>query len=227
MKAALYTKDGKKKRELVLNPEIYAARVNQRLLEIVHKAYSANLRHGTASTKERSEVRGGGRKPWKQKGTGRARHGTIRSPIWRGGGTTFGPWPRSYNVALPKQMKKKALISALSLRGSEKSVMVLEDVSLETAKTREWADVVKALPLQGKKAICVVKDVETNLKRASQNLHHRMVVVKADELNAFHILQREKIVIAENALSILEDILMKKRSGDPTETPEKEGAVTA
>src|SRR4051812_39068901 len=101
MKAPLYSKEGKKQDEVVLNPEVFAARINRRLLELVRNAYSANLRHGTADTKTHKEVRGGGKKPWRQKGTGRARSGSTRSPIWKGGGVVFGPHPRSYYVAMP------------------------------------------------------------------------------------------------------------------------------
>ena len=119
IRAPLYSKAGKEKKELALNKEIFGVRINQRLLALVERGYSANLRSGTASTKTRGEVRGGGKKPWKQKGTGRARHGSRRSPIWRGGGTVFGPRPRDYSVSLSEGMRKKALISALSLRAKE------------------------------------------------------------------------------------------------------------
>ena len=105
MNAPLYSKAGKKQKDVELNAAIFGARVNRRLLALVDKALAANLRHGTASTKTRKDVRGGGKKPWKQKGTGRARAGSIRSPIWRGGGTVFGPHPRSYYVNLPRGMK--------------------------------------------------------------------------------------------------------------------------
>lgn len=208
MKAPVYSKKGNKKGELVLTPEIFAARVNKRLLELVHRAYAANLRKGTADTKVRKEVRGGGKKPWKQKGTGRARHGSIRSPIWRGGGITFGPHPRSYYTAMPKLMRNQALISALSLRGSQKNLLVLEDVGLMTGKTKEWAEIIKALPLQGKRALCVVKEKDKNLTQASQNMEGMIRVEKVRDLNAYQILQREKIIIEENALPLLEERLM-------------------
>ena len=208
MKAVLYSKTGNKKGELVLNPEIYAARVNSRLLRLVEKAYAANLRHGTADTKTRKEVRGGGKKPWRQKGTGRARHGSIRSPIWKGGGVTFGPHPRDYFVSLPKSMRQKALISALSLRGSEKNVVVLEDIELESAKTKEWVDVVKALPLNGKKTLYVVKEITLNLERASRNLNQWVEVRRASDFNALHVLRRQKILIEEEALPVIESRLL-------------------
>jgi large subunit ribosomal protein L4 len=208
MKAPLYSKDGHKKKEIVLNPKIYAARVNRRLLELVAKAYSANLRRGTADTKVRKEVRGGGKKPWKQKGTGRARHGSTRSPIWVGGGTAFGPHPRSYYVALPRAMRLKALVSALSLKGSEKKVMVLEDLKLETPKTKEWAEVLKALHLKGKRVVCVVKEIGVNLRRASQNMSGVADVLSAKDLNAYHVLQHERVLIDEEALPVIEGRLL-------------------
>jgi large subunit ribosomal protein L4 len=208
MKAPLYSKDGHKKKEIVLNPKIYAARVNRRLLELVAKAYSANLRRGTADTKVRKEVRGGGKKPWKQKGTGRARHGSTRSPIWVGGGTAFGPHPRSYYVALPRAMRLQALVSALSLKGSQKKVMVLEDLKLETPKTKEWAEVLKALHLKGKRVVCVVKEIGSNLRRASQNMSGVADVLSAKDLNAYHVLQHERVLIDEEALPVIEGRLL-------------------
>ena len=210
MKAIVYSKAGNKKSEVVLNPEIFAARVNTRLLELVKNAYSANLRHGTADTKVRKEVRGGGKKPWRQKGTGRARHGSTRSPIWKGGGTVFGPHPRSYFVNLPKTMKDKALISALSLRGDQKSLILLEDVKLQSPKTKEWIEVVRALPLEGKKTICVVKEVTENLERASRNVSKLVEIRRASDVNAFHILQREKVVLEQGAIAVLEGRLLEE-----------------
>lgn len=204
MKATLYTKEGKKKGEVVLNPEVFAARVNERLLELVLKAYAANKRHGTADTKTRKEIRGGGKKPWKQKGTGRARHSSIRSPLWRGGGTVFGPTPRKYTVNLPKTMRLEAIVSALSLKGEQKNLFLLEDFKLDSAKTKEWIEIIKALPLDGKKALCVVKDIDANLKRASQNAAKFVKVERASDVNAYQILRREKVVISEEALPIIE-----------------------
>lgn len=204
MKAPVYTKSGNKKGEVVLNPAIFAARINERLLELIRNAYSANLRHGTADTKTRKEIQGGGKKPWKQKGTGRARQGSIRAPQWRKGGTVFGPQPRSYYVNLPFAMRRQALISALSLRGEQKNVLVLEDAQLESAKTKEWAEIVKSLPLDGKRAICIVKDVEQNLQRASQNMQDFVRVRRARDLNAFDVLQREKIIIEQDAIAVIE-----------------------
>lgn len=208
MKATLYSKAGKKKDEVVLNPEIFGAPVNHRLLELVQNAYSANLRRGTADTKTRKEVSGGGKKPWKQKGTGRARHGSTRSPIWKGGGTVFGPHPRSYYVNMPRAMRQSALISALSLRGDQKNLLLLEDVTLESAKTKEWVEVIKALPLEGKRALCVVSDFSENLQRASRNAANWVDVQRASDFNAYDVLQRPKILIEQNALAAIEKRLL-------------------
>ncbi len=150
MKVPVYSKEGKKKGEIVLNPEIYSRRVDKRLLELAKKAYSANLRRGTHDTKVRKEVRGGGRKPWKQKGTGRARAGSTRSPIWRGGGTIFGPHPRSYYVDMPNSMRRQALASALSHKAGEKNLFLVEDFKLASAKTKAWVEIIKAMPLKNK-----------------------------------------------------------------------------
>ena len=208
MKAPVYSKQGDKKGEMVLNPEIFAARINERLLELIRNAYSANLRHGTADTKVRKEVQGGGKKPWRQKGTGRARQGSIRAPQWRGGGIVFGPHPRSYYVSLPKAMRKQALVSALSMRGEQKNVMVLEDAQLETAKTKEWSEIMNALPLDGKRALCVVKNLDENLARASRNMENWVEVRRVQDVNAYDILQREKIILEQDAISILENRIL-------------------
>ncbi|HPW76918.1 MAG TPA: 50S ribosomal protein L4 [Candidatus Omnitrophota bacterium] len=208
MKVPLYTKEGKKKQEVVLNPEVFEVRINRRLLELVRDAYSANLRRGTANTKTRGEVRGGGKKPWKQKGTGNARHGSTRSPIWKGGGVVFGPRPRDYSVDLSKTIRGKALQIAVAMRGREKNIMLLESLKLATAKTKEWADIVKTLPLQGKKAVYLTKDLDVNLKRASRNLQKWVCVKSVSDVNAYDILQHVKVIIDESALEPLEKRLM-------------------
>ena len=209
MKAPVYSKQGNKKGEVVLNPAVFAARVNERLLELIRNAYSANLRHGTADTKTRKEVQGGGKKPWKQKGTGRARQGSIRAPQWRGGGIVFGPHPRSYYVNLPQGMRRQALVSALSLRGEQKNLVVLEDAQLETPKTKEWVDIIEALPLDGKRALCVVKEIEQNLQRGCRNMLNRVEVRRARDLNAYDVLQREKIIIEQDAIAVIENRILE------------------
>ena len=204
MKVLLYSKEGKKKQEVVLNPEIYGVRINHRLLELVRNAYSANLRKGTVDTKTRGEVRGGGKKPWKQKGTGRARHGSIRSPIWVGGGTVFGPHQRDYSVALSQVVRKLALRVMLSKKAGEKNLILLEKLKLEAPKTKEFAAIAKALPVQEKRALYVVKEATPNLKRASRNMREIIEVKTAAEFSAYDVMQREKIVIDEDAIEVIE-----------------------
>lgn len=204
MKALLYSREGKKKQEVVLNPEIYGVRINDRLLELVRNAYSGNLRKGTVDTKTRGEVRGGGKKPWKQKGIGRARHGSIRSPIWRGGGTTFGPHQRDYTVSLSKTIRNLALRIMLSKRAGEKNLILLEDIKIETPKTKEFAAIVKTLPVLKKRALYVVKEATPNLKRASRNMRERIEVKTAAEFSAYDVMQREKLVIDETAIELIE-----------------------
>ncbi|MBI3306716.1 MAG: 50S ribosomal protein L4 [Candidatus Omnitrophica bacterium] len=208
MKAPVYSKQGKKKGEVVLNPEIYGAHVNERLLELVRNGYAANLRKGTADTKTRKEVRGGGKKPWKQKGTGRARHGSTRSPIWKGGGVTFGPHPRDYSVHLAKETRRSALISALSLKANQKNILVIEEVTVETPKTKEFAEIVKSLPLQQKQTLCLVKQIDEKLKRASRNLRRWVELTRASDVSAYDVMQWEKLVIDQEALSLIESRLL-------------------
>ncbi len=182
--------------------------MNERLLSLVERAFSANLRSGTASTKTRGEVRGGGKKPWRQKGTGRARHGSTRSPIWRHGGVAFGPRPRDYSVFLPEAMKVQALIAALSLRAKEKNVFILEEARVETPKTSEAVKIFKALPLGAKRTLCVLKQMDPLFKRATQNLSGILEIKLASDLNAYHVLRKQKLVIEEEALSVLESRLL-------------------
>ena len=207
MKVLLYSREGKKKQEVVLNPEIFGVRTNDRLLELVRNAYSGNLRKGTVDTKTRGEVSGGGKKPWKQKGTGRARAGSSRSPIWVGGGTVFGPHQRDYTVSLSKPIRNLALRVMLSKRGGEKNLMLLEPVKFEAAKTKEFAAIVKALPLAKKRAVYVVKEMTPEFKRATRNLRERIEVKLASECTAYDLMQREKLIIDEAAVEVLENRL--------------------
>jgi len=211
-KIDVLTREGSKKGSLSLNPEIFGVRINKRLLDLVQKAYAANQREGNASTKTRKEVRGGGKKPWKQKGTGRARVGSNRSPIWRGGGTVFGPHTREYRVFLPKTMRVEALRSALSLRLKEENLTVLEDFTLSSHKTKEFAEVLKKLKFEDQRALYVTDSPSENLKRATQNLKNAKVIDPRD-VTAYDVLRRRRLVISKNALPIFD-----KRFNGETET---------
>ena len=222
MKVLLYSKEGKKKQEVVLNPEIYGVRANDRLLELVRNAYSGNLRKGTVDTKTRGEVRGGGKKPWKQKGTGRARAGSSRSPIWVGGGTVFGPHQRDYTVNLSKTIRNLALRVMLSKRAEEKNLILLEAIKLETPKTKEFAAIAKALPVMKKRVLYIVKEATPNLKRASRNMRERIAVKEAAEFTAYDVMQRAKLVIDEAALELIEKRLAVTATEKSKEKPHED-----
>lgn len=170
MKVDKYSIDGTKIGEVELSDEIFGSEINDVLVYEYVKAANANLRQGTHSAKERAEVRGGGAKPWRQKGTGRARVGTIRSPIWRGGGTIFAPSPRDYTIQLPKKIKRAAFISILSIKAKEGAIKVVEDFTV-SGKSKEIANIGKALSVT--KAVIVSGKADAEdllLKRAIRNL---------------------------------------------------------
>jgi len=200
LKIPVYKKNGEKSgEEMDLPEEIFGARVNERLLGVVLKAYAANLRRGTHDTKVRKEVRGGGKKPWKQKGTGRARAGSSRSPLWRGGGTIFGPHPRDYSVSIPKELKRQALVSALSRKACEKNILVTEEVSLAQPKTKELFEMIRALKLDKEKTLCLVPAIDEKIKRASDNLQEIFRVKPVGEVSAYHLMQKKKLLIDRRA----------------------------
>ncbi len=220
-KGNLFRQDGKQAGEIELNDSVFQARINERLLQLVLKAFAGNQRRGTADTKGRAEVRGGGKKPWKQKGTGRARHSSRRSPIWRGGGTTFGPTPRSYDTRLSDSMKQSALVSALSLKKKEDNILFLQDLSLKEAKTKEMANVIKALNLNDSRTLFIVNAMDEKLKRASGNLKEVFSVKLARNVNAYHILRRKKLLIDKQALPTLERRALGEAEAELTAIGEK------
>lgn len=203
-KITIRKKDGKENGEFELNPAVFDARINRRLLELALIAVGGNQRRGTHSTKTRRQVRGGGKKPWKQKGTGRARHSSRRSPIWRGGGTVFGPHPHDYDTRLPDGMKREALVSALSLKHKENNLLLLDDSSLKEGKTKELVQMINALGLQDARTLYIVHSIDEKLKRAAQNLKDFFSVRLARDVNAYHICRRKKLLIEKQALPNLE-----------------------
>ncbi len=211
MKAPLYSKEGKKKSEVVLNPKVFGVRVNQRLLNLIRNGYAANLRSGTAHTKTRGNVSGGGKKPWRQKGTGRARAGSNRSPLWKGGGTIFGPLTRDYSQHLSQSMRLSALASALSSKALDKKLVVLEEVKMNSPKTKEWVDLVKAQPLDGRRALCVVKTADENIRRASRNMREWIEVKEARNFTAYDVLQRDRLMIDQEALAVIDQRIVGEK----------------
>ncbi|MCH7571103.1 MAG: 50S ribosomal protein L4 [Deltaproteobacteria bacterium] len=164
-----------------------------------------NRRSGTASTKTRGLVRGSGRKPWRQKGTGRARVGSIRSPLWTGGGTTFGPQPRDYSYRLPKKARREALLSALSLRRKDEKIIVIDKLELAETKTKLMLEVLKNLGV--KSALIVIHESDEKVERSARNLG-TVKVLRAEGLNVYDILRYEHLVLTEQALGVIEERLV-------------------
>lgn len=169
---------------------------------IVHSAvvaYLANQRQGTHATKTRALVSGGGKKPWKQKKTGRSRHGSIRSPIWRGGGITFGPQPRDYSIRMPKKAKKNAFFKALTMKLNDSQILVVEDIKIDQPKTKEAVKIIENLGLNDKTVLIVTKDIEKNLFLSFRNIPN-VDVTFVKELNTYQISVYDMIVFTSSAL---------------------------
>lgn len=190
--------------EIELSAAIFGITPNKSVLHDAVVMQQASLRRGTHSVKNRSAVRGGGRKPYRQKGTGRARHGTIRSPIFVGGGVVFGPKPRSYSYKLPKKVRRLAIKSALSSKVQEQELVVLEELNLEQPKTREMVSVLKNLKA-GKKALIVSNSLEDKEVRAARNIPG-VKLVRADGINVLDVLHHDKLIITRGAVAQVEEV---------------------
>ena len=191
---------GKKKTKFSL-PAAYEGEVHQGALYHAVRAYLSNQRQGTHSTKTRAEVSGGGKKPWRQKGTGRARQGTIRAPQWRGGGVVFGPKPRSYHVDLPRKVKRLAKQSALNARAQDGALYVIESMTFESPKTRQVVDILTKLGIQDKKVLLLTAEHRPEVFLSSRNLP-RVHTVRYVNASAYEILWADALVIEEAAFAI-------------------------
>jgi large subunit ribosomal protein L4 len=197
---------GQKVGEIELADTLFAAEINEPLMHQALLRQLANARLGTAKVKGRSEVAGGGRKPWKQKGTGRARQGSTRAAQWRGGGIIFGPTPRSYAQKMPRQMRHAALRSALTVKAMEERIVVVDSLATgESAKTREMAAAMKRVAPAGR-ALVLLADRNENVERAAGNLAD-VKLLRAGYLNMRDLLDADYIVIPQDALAVLEGIL--------------------
>ncbi|MDQ7793414.1 MAG: 50S ribosomal protein L4 [bacterium] len=203
-KAALYNQDGEPLGEATLSGSVFGAEVNQSLMHQAVVMLQANRRLGTASTLTRAEVRGGGRKPWRQKGLGRARHGTIRSPLWRGGGVVFGPSPRDFAYAIPKKARREALRSALSARAREGKIAVLEGLSLERPQTASIARLVNRIGAA--RALIVTGDSDAVVAKSARNLPG-VGSLPAASLNVLDVMAHEWLVLTRDAVGKLEEAL--------------------
>jgi large subunit ribosomal protein L4 len=207
MKVSLYSEKGKTlERKVDLPKEIFGVDPNESALRQYLHVYQTNQRVGTVSTKQRGEVSGGGRKPWRQKGTGRARHGSIRSPIWVGGGVAHGPRPRQFSLSIPKKVAQLALKSALSLKKKEEKVKVLKDFGLKEPKTSRANKFLEAFKVKGR-VLLVSSGKDLPLKRSFRNLS-KAEVVSARNLNAFDVVLAEELFLFEEALLELKKRLL-------------------
>jgi large subunit ribosomal protein L4 len=189
-----------------LPKSLFEAEVNEFVVHEVVVAYLANQRQGTVNTKERSDVRGGGKKPWRQKGTGRARAGTIRSPLWRGGGTVFGPHPRDHRLKVNKKVRRVALKSSLTARAREGDVLVVKDIAFETPKTKTFALLLKSMEAYPrKKALVVLDRADQGAIRSARNIAGVRIAL-ADSVNTYDVVWADKIVLTSAALKRMEEV---------------------
>lgn len=203
MKVDVYKIDGTLTgRQVELNPEVFAITPNDHAIYLAVKAYLANQRQGTAKTKERSEVRGGGKKPWRQKGRGTARAGSIRSPLWVGGGTVFGPKPRDYEMKLPKKVKLLARLSALTYKAQNNQIMVVEDFNFEQPKTKEMFNILKALKLEDKKTLLLTGDYSKTIYLSGRNIP-TLNILEAPKASTYDILNNKVLLLQESALNLI------------------------
>ncbi|WP_461210852.1 50S ribosomal protein L4 [Desulfocurvus sp. DL9XJH121] len=200
----VYDQANKEVGELELAPEVFEVEVKPEILNLVVRSQRAQQHAGTHAVKSKGLVRGGGAKPWRQKGTGRARAGSNRSPIWRGGGTVFGPQVRSYDFKVNKKVRKLALRMALSSRVAESSLTVVDSIKMEDVKTKQFAEIAKGLGL--KKALIVLPEDDKTLRLSARNIPG-ITILKQDMLNVYDVLRHPQIVLFQDAAKAVEERL--------------------
>ncbi|MBM4165909.1 MAG: 50S ribosomal protein L4 [Ignavibacteria bacterium] len=204
MELEVYKKNGSPSGEKIsLSPEVFEIEPHQHAMYEAVKSFLANQRQGTNKTKTRGEVAGSGKKLWKQKHTGRARMGSARSPLWKGGGTIFGPQPRDYRFDLPKKIKRLARKSALSYMAKNSSIKIIEDFTFEEPKTRQMADVLKALNIDGKKTLLLTQSADNNILRAGRNIPS-LQILEARKASTYEILKCEIVLFQQSAIAAIE-----------------------
>ena len=204
-KVALYNMEGVKTGSMEVSDSIFCAEVNNSVLHTVITNYLANQRQGTQSTKTRTEVRGGGIKPWRQKGTGRARQGSIRAPQWTGGGVALGPKPRDYRYSINKKLKKIALKSAISAKYEAYEVYVVEDLKMDEIKTATIAKMLKGMEIDSK-ALIVTANLDENVYKSARNIKG-VTPTYVDVLNTYEVLKHDKFIISKEAVAKIEEVL--------------------
>ncbi|MFS1514676.1 50S ribosomal protein L4 [Chengkuizengella sp. SCS-71B] len=204
-KVALYDVNGSQVGDVELSDAVFGIEPNKHVLHQAVVMQQASLRQGTHKVKGRSEVRGGGRKPWKQKGTGRARQGTIRAPQWKGGGVVFGPTPRSYATKLPKKVRRLAIKSALSSKVISNEIIVLDQLVLEQPKTKQFASILNKLKVE-RKALVVGLDTDNNAALSARNIPG-IKFIAADGINVLDVLAYDNLIITKEAVEKVEEVL--------------------
>ncbi len=206
MELSILSKDGKAGKKVKLSDAIYAIEPNDHAIYLDVKQHLANKRQGTSKSKERAEITGSTKKIKKQKGTGTARAGSIKSPLFRGGGTVFGPKPRNYSFKLNKKLKRLARCSALSYKVKEGALQVIEDLTLESPKTKDFVQILSNLKSNDKKTLMVVAESNKNIYLSSRNLKGAKVVVASD-LSTYDLMNSNSVLVSEGALKKIETIL--------------------
>ena len=210
MELALFDQKGKKLEEKVtLNPSIFELPENKTLIAQYVRVFLANNRQGNASSKMRGEVSGGGIKPWKQKGTGRARQGSIRSPLWVGGGVVHGPKPRDYSLKMPVTMKRKALFTALSMLAKESLIAILDTLKMAELNTSLKKTVLNNKKLLNKKTLLVLPEMDKKLISSARNIDN-LEVVQARDLNAYMLLSSDIVIMPKESLKVIEETFLTK-----------------
>lgn len=199
----VFNKEGNKVSDMELSESVFAVEVNEYALHQVVVALLANKRQGTQSTKTRSEVRGGGAKPWRQKGTGRARQGSIRAPQWIKGGIVFAPKPRDYRTSVPKSMRKVAMKSALTSKVQENQMIILDTLNFEAPKTKNIVEMLKAL--EANKALIITAESNEVVYKSVRNIQG-ISIIPANNINVYDLLKYEKLIITKDAVSKIEEV---------------------
>ncbi len=209
MELGVYKKDGSLSgQKVTLSPEIFEITPNDHAIYQAVTAYLANQRQGTHKTKTYGEVSGSGKKLWKQKHTGRARIGAVRSPLWKGGGTIFGPTPRDYSMKVPRSIKILARKSALSHKAKDEAVMIIEDFSFDAPKTKEMVAVLKALKLNGTKTLLLVPSTNQGVWKSGRNIPS-LNIVEASKASTYEILNNKVLLIQKSAVEVLEKTIAR------------------
>lgn len=205
MKVPMYSQSGDKLQEIEVSESVFGVETRDGLVHTAVVRHLANGRQGSAATKTRGEVAGGGRKPWRQKGTGRARHGSIRSPIWRGGGVTFGPQPRDFSLGMPKRARRQALLAAVSAKAQDGAMVVIDQLAMAKPSTKQFAQAVSAIA-GDRSTLVVIAGPDKTIWLSARNLP-AVRVIEARNLNVYDVVKYQQLLVTKDALAKLEEVL--------------------